>query len=78
VLEEGLRDLGLAPSESQANFVWFALPEEADEAAVVAALGERKVLVRAGGALGRERSLRVTCGTPSENARFLSALRDAL
>jgi histidinol-phosphate aminotransferase len=78
VLEEGLRDLGLAPSESQTNFVWFALPEEADEAAVVAALGERKVLVRAGGALGRERCLRVTCGTPSENARFLSALRDAL
>jgi histidinol-phosphate aminotransferase len=77
-LEEGLRDLGLAPSESQANFVWFALPEEADEAAVVAALGERKVLVRAGGALGRERCLRVTCGTPPENARFLSALRDAL
>jgi histidinol-phosphate aminotransferase len=78
VLEEGLRGLGLAPSESQANFVWFALPEEADEAAVVAALGERKVLVRAGGALGREKCLRVTCGTPSENARFLSALRDAL
>jgi histidinol-phosphate aminotransferase len=78
VLEEGLRNLGLTPSESQTNFVWFALPEEADEAAVVAALGERKVLVRAGGALGRERCLRVTCGTPSENARFLSALRDAL
>jgi histidinol-phosphate aminotransferase len=77
-LEEGLRDLGLVPSESQTNFVWFSLPEEADESAVVAALGERKVLVRAGGALGRERSLRVTCGTPSENARFLSALRDAL
>jgi histidinol-phosphate aminotransferase len=78
VLEDGLRELGLAPSESQANFVWFALPEEADEAAVVAALGERKVLVRAGGSLGRERCLRVTCGTPSENARFLSALGDAL
>jgi len=78
VLEDGLRELGLAPSESQTNFVWFALPEEADEAAVVAALGERKVLVRAGGALGRERCLRVTCGTPSENARFLSALGDAL
>jgi histidinol-phosphate aminotransferase len=78
VLEEGLRNLGLAPSESQTNFVWFALPEEADEASVVASLGERKVLVRAGGALGRERCLRVTCGTPSENARFLSALRDAL
>ncbi|HVE67469.1 MAG TPA: histidinol-phosphate transaminase [Solirubrobacteraceae bacterium] len=77
-LEAGLRELGLAPAESQANFVWFGLPEGADEAAVVGALGERKVLVRAGGALGREAHLRVTCGTPEENARFLSALREAL
>ena len=78
VLEEGLRDRGLEPAGAQANFVWFALPEEADEAEVVRGLGEREVIVRAGGALGRERCLRVTCGTPSENARFLSALRDAL
>jgi histidinol-phosphate aminotransferase len=77
-LEEGLRALGLAPAESQANFVWFALPDEADERGVVDALGERKVLVRAGGSLGRERHLRVTCGTPEENARFLAALREAL
>jgi histidinol-phosphate aminotransferase len=77
-LEEGLRALGLSPTESQANFVWFALPEDADEAAVVAGLGERKVRVRAGAALGREDCLRVTCGTPDENARFLSALRDVL
>jgi histidinol-phosphate aminotransferase len=77
-LEEGLRGLGLAPTDSQANFVWFALPDEVDEAAVVGALGERKVLVRAGTPLGRERCLRVTCGTPAENERFLSALRDAL
>ena len=63
---------------SQANFVWFALPDEADERGVVDALGERKVLVRAGGSLGRERHLRVTCGTPEENARFLAALREAL
>ncbi|MDX6696855.1 MAG: histidinol-phosphate aminotransferase [Solirubrobacteraceae bacterium] len=77
-LEEGLRALGLQPAESQANFVWFALPEEAEEGDVVGALGERKVLVRAGGALGRERHLRVTCGTAEENARFLAALREAL
>jgi histidinol-phosphate aminotransferase len=77
-LEEGLRELGLAPSESQANFVWFGLPEDAEESDVVRALAERKVLVRAGAALGRAGFLRVTCGTPEENARFLSALQESL
>ncbi|MDX6671594.1 MAG: histidinol-phosphate aminotransferase [Solirubrobacteraceae bacterium] len=77
-LEEGLRALGIQPADSEANFVWFALPEQADEAEVVKALAGRKVLVRAGGALGRERCLRVTCGRPEENARFLAALRDCL
>jgi histidinol-phosphate aminotransferase len=77
-LEDGLRELGLAPADSQANFVWMPLPDEADEAELVKALGERKVLVRAGAALGREGWLRVTCGTPEENARFLTALREAL
>jgi len=77
-LEEGLRELGLRPAQSQANFVWFALPGEAGERAIVDALGERKVLVRAGGSLGRERHLRVTCGTSEENRRFLDALRESL
>ena len=49
-LEDGLRRLGLAPAESQANFVWVDLPEGAEsEPALVGALAERGVLV----ALGR-------------------------
>jgi histidinol-phosphate aminotransferase len=36
------------------------------------------VLVRSGGALGRPGALRVTYGTPEENARFLGELRAAL
>jgi len=32
------------------------------------------VLVRAGAALGRERSLRVTVGTDADNERFADAL----
>ena len=75
-LEEGLRDLGLPVADSQANFVWTQLPEDADEAEVVRGLAERGVLVRAGGALGREGALRVTCGAPDENDRFLSALAE--
>src|SRR5215208_3424063 len=77
-LVEGLRDLGLHVAESQANFVWLGLGPERDEAQVVRGLGERGVLVRAGTALGREGFLRVTCGTPEENDRFLASLRALL
>ena len=75
-LEEGLRRLGLDPAESQANFVWFALGEDRQEAGIVKGLAERGVLVRAGAALGRAGALRVTCGTQRENQRFLQALAD--
>ena len=77
-LEEGARDMGLWAAESDANFVWVALPEQADEAEVVRGLAERGVIVRAGGALGHERRLRVTVGTDPENERFLASLRDVL
>jgi histidinol-phosphate aminotransferase len=83
-MEEGLRELGIEPAESQANFCWFDLPvpdgeEPAEvEAAVVRGLAERGVLVRAGNALGKAGALRVTFGTPAENARFLAALGELL
>ena len=73
-LEDGLRELGIEPAESQANFVWFDLGEERVEADVMRGLAERGILVRAGGALGREGALRVTVGTQAENERFLEAL----
>ena len=77
-VESGLNELGIEPAPSQANFCWFDLPPDADEAAVVAGLAERGVIVRAGGALGREGALRVTYGTPAQNARFLDALAAVL
>jgi histidinol-phosphate aminotransferase len=77
-LADGLERLGLAPAESQANFVWFDLPEGTDERAVVTGLADRRVLVRAGTPLGREGALRVTVGTPDENERFLAALGELL
>ncbi len=73
-LEDGLRELGIAPAESQANFVWFDLGEDVDERDVVRGLGQRGVLVRAGTSLGREGALRVTVGTEADNERFLEAL----
>src|SRR5215207_4839051 len=83
-LEDGLRRLGIAPAESQANFVWFDLPEAVDtqptssagtgERETVRALADAGVLVRAGASLGREGALRVTVGTEGENAKLLGAL----
>src|SRR4051812_25214462 len=73
-LEAGLSGLGIETADSQANFVWFDLPDAEREADVVRGLAERGVLVRAGGALGRDGALRVTVGTAAENERFLDAL----
>ncbi len=77
-LVDGLDALGLQAAESQANFVWFDLPEEADEREVVKGLADRQVLVRAGTPLGREGALRVTVGTAEENQRFLAALGELI
>jgi histidinol-phosphate aminotransferase len=73
-VEDGLRELGIEPAESQANFVWFDVGEGREEPEIVRGLAERGVLVRAGTALGREGALRVTVGTQAENERFLEAL----
>jgi histidinol-phosphate aminotransferase len=77
-LEHGLRGLGLTPAESQANFVWFDLPEADDPAGaeheLLKGLAQRAILVRSGASLGRAGALRVTVGTEAENERFLEAL----
>ena len=75
---DGLRELGLWVADSDANFVWTHLPDADAEPAIVVGLRERGVLVRAGGALGRPGSLRVTVGTDAENRRFLAAIGELL
>jgi histidinol-phosphate aminotransferase len=77
-LMDGLRELGLWVAESDANFIWTHLPEDTVEADVISGLQARGVLVRAGAALGRDGSLRVTVGTDAENGRFLGALGELL
>lgn len=72
-VEEGVRDLGLATPDSQANFSWIDLGDN-DEAEVVAALADRGILVRAGTPLGGPGHIRVSYGRSAENARFLTAL----
>ena len=76
-VEEGLRELGLEPVPSQANFSWIPLGDR-DEGAVVRALGERGVIVRGGDGLGSPGHLRVSYGTRPENQRFLAALGETL
>jgi histidinol-phosphate aminotransferase len=77
-VDAALRELGLSPAESQANFCWFDLGEERDEVAIVRGLAERGVIVRAGTPLGKSGALRVTYGTAGENERFVAALSDLL
>jgi histidinol-phosphate aminotransferase len=73
-MHDALSELGLRVAESQANFCWVHLGEGRDEATILRGLAEQGVLVRAGGALGHEGALRVTYGTPAENARFIAVL----
>jgi len=77
-MEEALQSLGLYVAPSQTNFCWLHLGDERDEQAILDGLARQGVLVRSGTALGRERSLRVTYGTETENERFLDALRPLL
>jgi histidinol-phosphate aminotransferase len=78
-MESALNDLGIEPAASQANFCWFALPEDGpEEADVLKGLADRGVLVRGGTGQGRAGYLRVSYGTPRDNDRFIAALKDVL
>ena len=76
-VEEGIRELGLSSPDSHANFSWIALGD-AEEAEVVAALGERAVIVRPGTPLGGPGHIRISYGTREQNQRFLDALGAAI
>ena len=76
-VEEGLRGIGLATTETHANFSWIDLGD-AGEAKVVEALAERSIAVRPGTPLGDPGHVRVSYGTAAENDRFLAALAEIL
>jgi histidinol-phosphate aminotransferase len=77
-LVAGLDELGIWVAESDANFVWMALPEGVEEADVAAILLANGVLVRGGASLGNPNHFRVTVGTDAENEKFVGALGLAL
>ncbi|HWP33589.1 MAG TPA: aminotransferase class I/II-fold pyridoxal phosphate-dependent enzyme, partial [Solirubrobacterales bacterium] len=76
-VEEALREMGLATTETHANFSWIDLGD-AEEADVVAALAERSIAVRPGTPLGDPGHIRVSYGTRAEDDRFLAALGEIL
>jgi len=76
-VEEGLRGMGLATADTQANFSWIDLGD-AEEGAVVTGLAERQIAVRPGTPLGDPGHIRVSYGTTAENDRFLAGLAEIL
>jgi histidinol-phosphate aminotransferase len=70
-LTEGLKELGIEPAPSQANFVYFKV---AGAAALYDKLLKKGVIVRP---MGPE-ALRVTTGTEEETERFLAEFRSIL
>jgi histidinol-phosphate aminotransferase len=77
-LVQGLGDLPLHQWPSGANFILFR-PDGQDGDAVWQALVDRGVLVRNCSSWPRlDGCLRVTVGTPEENDRFLTALKETL
>ena len=68
--------LGLDAYPTAANFIAVEVPSEAE--AAYRALLECGVIVRSGAGLGMPRRLRVSIGTPEENAAFVAALETLL
>lgn len=68
--------LGLPCVPTQANFVFMDV--KADSRAVFQGLLRRGVIVRTGDIFGMPTHIRVTIGTPEENARFVRALEEVL
>ena len=68
--------LGLCAYPTAANFIAVEVPVEAD--AAYQHLLRRGVIVRSGAGLGMPRGLRVSIGTPEQNAAFVAALEALL
>jgi histidinol-phosphate aminotransferase len=68
--------LGLRAYPTAANFIAVEVPVEAD--AAYHHLLQRGVIVRSGAGLGMPRGLRVSIGTPEQNAAFVAALEALL
>src|SRR5690606_27541199 len=75
-LHQAFDELGLTYADTQANFVFVDTGKNSKE--LFHELIKRGVIVRTGDPFGMPTWLRVTIGTETMNARFISALREIL
>jgi len=75
-LMRGLKDLGLSPQATEANFLYSSVP--CDGGDLMRAMMRRGVIIRATASFGLPRGVRITIGTKAQNKRCLEALREAL
>lgn len=76
ILQQGLRSIGIAVPESQANFVFLPLGPSVD--AVFRALQENGLLTRRLENFGFPYALRITAGKPADNERILECCATTL
>ena len=74
-LAEKLKDLGFNPVPTWANFIYF--DAGTDAGALCKRIQEEGVIVRSLAPWGIPNAIRVTIGTPEQNARFIAALAKA-
>lgn len=75
-LTESLRELGYEPVPTWGNFLYCELGEDA--AAVAQRLQAEGVIIRPLGPWGAPTAVRVTLGTPEQNATFLKAFKKVM
>jgi histidinol-phosphate aminotransferase len=75
-LIEELAKAGVKPYPTQANFVFIELDASSED--VVKALQKRGIIVRDCSFAGLENHIRVTIGTPDENAKFLQNFKEVI
>lgn len=79
-LHDGLSRLGLAVTDSQANFVLAQIPADSRRSAreLYEHLKAHRILVRYFDVPRLDRCLRISVGTPEQNQRLIEALEEAL
>jgi histidinol-phosphate aminotransferase len=79
-LHDGLAQIGLAPAQSQSNFLLVQVPPGCTRSAreLYEHLKTRDILVRYFDVPGLDDRLRISVGTPVQNQRLIAALGEAL
>jgi len=75
-LHEELRKLGLAPVESETNFLFVPIGPRAKD--LCDELLEEGVIIRPLGWMGLPEAIRISVGSPAENTKLIGALAHAL